>query len=195
VHNRFGDADIKFTSTLELAEVVRRMANIGASYPDIVSILETAERQKNLPGQLLVDAVPTANRMYLEAILGKDVTSKDDDAVKRASASKQRPSRRWLLGLFARDTGTHGENQPATGPSKELTNRPVRGAQPRDDAAERTDRNAPTELDATDDAKKGALPDGSQAPPKDDSVQKAEVEETTHARRRLFDFFRGGDDS
>ena len=87
VPSRFGDADTKLTTTLELAEVVRRMANLGASYPDIVAILETAQRQKNLPGQLVVDAVPSSNRMYLEAILGKDVTSKRDDAVKRTSAA------------------------------------------------------------------------------------------------------------
>ena len=70
---------------LELSDVVRRLANLGAGYPEIVAMLEKANRQRNLPGQLVVDAVPSANTQYLEAILGKDITGKRDDAVKRAS--------------------------------------------------------------------------------------------------------------
>ena len=85
VPSRFGDADTKITSTLELAEVLRRLANLGAGYPEIVSVLETAQRQKNLAGELVVDAVPIASSSYLEAVLGKDITGKRDDAVKRTS--------------------------------------------------------------------------------------------------------------
>src|SRR5262249_11787263 len=48
VPNRSGDADIKLTASLELAEVIRRLANVGAAYPDIVAVLESAQRQKNL---------------------------------------------------------------------------------------------------------------------------------------------------
>ena len=59
VPSQYGDADTKITSTLELPEVLRRLANLGAGYPDVVSVLETAQRQKNLPGELVVDAVPT----------------------------------------------------------------------------------------------------------------------------------------
>ena len=46
VPSRFGDADVKITTTLELAEVVRKTASLGATYPQIVAILETAKRQK-----------------------------------------------------------------------------------------------------------------------------------------------------
>ena len=38
--------------------MIRQAANIGAAYPEIVAILEDANRQKNLPGLLVVDAVP-----------------------------------------------------------------------------------------------------------------------------------------
>ena len=45
-------------SSLELGDVIRQTANLGANYPEIVAILQAAERQKNLPGPLVVDAVP-----------------------------------------------------------------------------------------------------------------------------------------
>ena len=86
VPSRFGDADIKITTSLELADVVRKTANLGATYPQIVAILENAKRQRNLAGELVVDAVPVSNRVYLEAVLGKDTTAKRDDSVKRTSA-------------------------------------------------------------------------------------------------------------
>ena len=110
VPSRFSDVDTKVTTTLELADVVRRTANLGASYPDIVAILETAHRQKNLPGQLVVDAVPRSNRDYLQAIMGKDVTGKRDDAVKRTSASS-RSNRRWFFGMFGRSTDSPGQKR------------------------------------------------------------------------------------
>ena len=78
VPSRFGDADVKTTTSLELAEIVRKMANLGASYPQIVAVLENGKRQRNLTGELVVDAVPVSNRVYLDAVLGKDTTTKRD---------------------------------------------------------------------------------------------------------------------
>ena len=88
VASRSGEGDTKISTTLDIAEVVKRTANLGATYPDVVAILERADRQKNLPGKLVVDAVPTANSKYLEAVLGKDLTGKRDDAVKRTLGGK-----------------------------------------------------------------------------------------------------------
>ena len=85
VPSRFGDADVKMTTSLELAEVVRKTASLGATYPQIVAVLENAKRQRNLAGDLVVDAVPVSNRVYLEAVLGKDTTAKRDDSLKRTS--------------------------------------------------------------------------------------------------------------
>ena len=73
------------TSSLQLSEVIRKAANLGATYPQIVAVLENAKRQRNLSGALVVDAVPVSNRGYLEAVLGKDKTGKRDEAVKRTS--------------------------------------------------------------------------------------------------------------
>ena len=56
----------------------------GANYPEVVELLEAAFRQKNLPGALVVDAVPAANPVYTEAQLkGLDVTAKKDSALQK----------------------------------------------------------------------------------------------------------------
>jgi hypothetical protein len=86
-----GDSDAKVAASLELGDVIRRTANLGAKYPDILSILQAAERQKNLPGPLVVDAVPGNSPVYLEAALfGKDTTAKKDDAVQQAKHESER---------------------------------------------------------------------------------------------------------
>ncbi len=94
VPNRFSDGDVKINTSLDLADVIRQMANLGASYPEIVSILETANQRHNLAGTLVVDAVPSSSRLYLEAVLGKDTTAKKDDSVKRTSGATSKPKRR-----------------------------------------------------------------------------------------------------
>ena len=104
VPSRFGDSDVKLTTSLELADIVRKTASLGATYPQIVAILEAAKRQKNLSGQLVVDAVPASNKVYLEAVLGKDTTAKRDDSLKRTSAETSRSGRRRFFGIFGRES-------------------------------------------------------------------------------------------
>ena len=89
VPSKFGDSDVKLRTSLELAEVIRRVANLGTTYPEVVAILDAANRQKNLPGALVVDAVPESNMDYLQAaILGKDPKAKVDPAVQRAFSGR-----------------------------------------------------------------------------------------------------------
>ena len=126
VPSQFGDADVKLTTSLELADVVRKTASLGATYPQIVAILENAKRQRNLAGDLVVDAVPVSNRVYLEAVLGKDTTAKRDDSLKRTSGETARPGRRRLLGIFGRDTDTPAKRQLRDGRSKDATNKSAR---------------------------------------------------------------------
>ena len=68
---------MKVTSALEVAEVVRQLANIYATYPDVVAILAAASNQKNLPGPFVIDAVPSANDAYETAQLAGAVIKKD----------------------------------------------------------------------------------------------------------------------
>lgn len=97
VPSRFADADAKVVATLELGDVLRQAANLGANYPEIVAILQAAERQRNLPGPLVVDAVPGASPVYVQAALfGKDTTKKDD-AVQKTKLETTASKRKCLL--------------------------------------------------------------------------------------------------
>jgi hypothetical protein len=189
VASRFGDSDTKLTTSLELAEVIRQAANLGSSYPEIVSILETAHRQRNLPGQLVVDAVPSASPVYLEAILGHDTSAKRDDAVKRAAAETSRPRWRRLFSRFNRasdpnptPSATQDAPRPADPtPATPTNSRPATSASP--------DSTAPGDT-----PKRDAPPNGATAK-KDDAVQKTSAETPPPPpRRRLFDFFRRSDE-
>ena len=110
IPSRFGDGETKLTTSLELSDIVRKTASLGATYPQIVAILEAAKRQKNLSGELVVDAVPASNKVYLEAVLGKDTTAKRDDSLKRASGETSRSGRRRFFGLFGRDSDDSDRN-------------------------------------------------------------------------------------
>ncbi len=82
-------------------------------------ILENANRQKNLPGLLVVNAVPVANTVYLEAILGRDTSAKRDEAINRTSRETFRP--RWrIFSLFNRNSDTN----PAPPSSQDPVSRP-----------------------------------------------------------------------
>jgi hypothetical protein len=87
----------RVNSPLELAEVIRRMANLGASYPEIAAVLNSAAAQKNLPGPYVVDAIPAVNKAYDEAQLAGEMSRKDD-GLKKASFDddEKRP------GMFSR---------------------------------------------------------------------------------------------
>jgi hypothetical protein len=105
VPSRFSDSDQRVRSTLELGDVIRRAANLGATYPEIVKILEAAQRQRNLAGPLVVDAVPGASPAYLEAQLaGRNLDAKKDDAVEKSGLSKpeDKTRRRGLFDWFRR---------------------------------------------------------------------------------------------
>lgn len=98
---RLGDSDSKVQSSLELGAVIRQTANLGASYPEIVTILQDASRQKNLAGPLVVDAVPPSSPLYNEAqILGRDTTAKKDDELRQTKLTS--PKRPGFFGLFRR---------------------------------------------------------------------------------------------
>ncbi len=73
----------KVMAPLALSEVIREIANLGATYPDLVGILQVASHQKNLPGPLVIDAVPEAMPDYDAAQLaGVDATA--DPSVRQA---------------------------------------------------------------------------------------------------------------
>jgi flagellar basal body P-ring protein FlgI len=181
VPSAFADSDTKLTSSLELAEVLRRLANLGAGYPEVVSVLETAQRQRNLAGELVVDAVPIAGSGYLEAVMGKDITGKRDDAVKRTSGS----SRRRFFGLFG------GEPDP---PSKRRSVASQNAQAP----LEMPPLPDPTPTPGSDGPAGTNAINGDSKPAskgkRDEAVERTGGDEP-QPRRRLSDFFRKNDDS
>jgi flagellar basal body P-ring protein FlgI len=190
VASQFADSDTKLTSSLELAEVLRRLANLGAGYPEIVSVLETAQRQKNLAGELVVDAVPIAGSSYLEAVLGKDITGKRDDAVKRTSGASSRSPRRRFFGLFG------GEPDPpakARSSSASQDQKAPMEMPPLPETSPTTGSGGPTGSPAGTNAKNGDSKAVSDAK-SDDSVERTSGD-GPQPRRRLSDFFRKNDDS
>lgn len=86
-------ADMKVVSSPALAAVVRELVQLNATYPEIVALLEQAHVQRNLPGPLVVDALPAATPKYREAQLeGLKVAeetkgARKDGAVGRASTN------------------------------------------------------------------------------------------------------------
>lgn len=96
----------RVSAPLDIVEIVRQAVRLEATYPEVVDILAGAARQKNLPGPLIVDAIPLPDKAYSEAqLLGsaeKDKAKKDDD-LKKASAEEKAKKPRLLgriKGLF-----------------------------------------------------------------------------------------------
>lgn len=62
------DADPKRkTVSTNLIEIIRTAAEMGANYPDIVQMMLEAEAQHNLEGELGIDRLPQAGRVFLRA--------------------------------------------------------------------------------------------------------------------------------
>jgi len=56
--------DHQVTIGANLAEVIRAVGKLKASYPDVAQMLVQADRQSNLDGRLEIDALPRAGRYY-----------------------------------------------------------------------------------------------------------------------------------
>ncbi len=56
--------DEKVITSTNLADVIRAIGNMKATYPDVAQLLVQADRQSNLSGRLEIDAMPQAGRYY-----------------------------------------------------------------------------------------------------------------------------------
>lgn len=59
-----GKQDQERTVSTKLADVIRAVGELGASYPDVAVLLTQAKRQSNLTARLEFDALPEAGRFY-----------------------------------------------------------------------------------------------------------------------------------
>jgi flagellar basal body P-ring protein FlgI len=99
-----GQPDNRVICSLELDDVIRQAARTGANYPEVVAILSGASAQKNLPGPLMVDALPMPSKAYTEIQLLGEASKKDDSVQKAKAEAPAKPKRTSLLrGLFDRD--------------------------------------------------------------------------------------------
>lgn len=71
-----GEPDRRKTVSTRIADVIRTLAEFGASYPDVAQLLAEADRQYNLPGRIEIDALPQAGRVYVRPA-GPDGTEPD----------------------------------------------------------------------------------------------------------------------
>jgi hypothetical protein len=96
-HDTLDQPDSRVVAPLDIAAVIKEATRVGATYPEIVAILAGAAKQKNLPGPLVVDAIPLPDKAYSEAQLLGD-KSKKDDALKKTSGEEKKKT--GLLGKF-----------------------------------------------------------------------------------------------
>ncbi|MFQ5731821.1 MAG: flagellar basal body P-ring protein FlgI [Planctomycetaceae bacterium] len=59
-----GERDRRKVISSRVADVIRTVAEFGATYPQVAQLLYQAHRQHNLPGRIEIDALPKAGRVY-----------------------------------------------------------------------------------------------------------------------------------
>ena len=59
-----GQADEQRTVSTRIADVIRAIGELEATYPDTAQMLVQAQRQGNIPGRLEMDALPQSGRIY-----------------------------------------------------------------------------------------------------------------------------------
>jgi flagellar basal body P-ring protein FlgI len=59
-----GKREMRKTISTRVADVIRTVAEFGASYPEVAQLLTQAHRQHILPGSVELDALPEAGRIY-----------------------------------------------------------------------------------------------------------------------------------
>jgi flagellar basal body P-ring protein FlgI len=100
--HRAGEPGRRKEVSTNLSDVIRTVAEFGASYPDIAQLLVQAERQNNLAGRLEIDALPRSGRLY---------TRPGDEEFAVASTKKARVGKTSMApNLFA--VPNDGKTQP-----------------------------------------------------------------------------------
>lgn len=59
-----GERDRRKEISTRVADVIRTVAEFGATYPEVAQLLYQAHRQHNLPARIEIDALPEAGRVY-----------------------------------------------------------------------------------------------------------------------------------
>jgi flagellar basal body P-ring protein FlgI len=100
--------DLKVETSLDLTEVIPQMSRMGASYPQILSVLQSAAKQGNLNGPVVVDssldppAAKPETQLAAENEKNDGKGLKKDDAVGKASLQSPTPRRGAFSRIFRR---------------------------------------------------------------------------------------------
>ncbi|MDG1897743.1 MAG: flagellar basal body P-ring protein FlgI [Fuerstiella sp.] len=67
----------RYVVSTNLVEIIHSVAGLGASYPDVVQMLLEADAQHNLAGELGIDRLPQAGRVFLRRSGASGTTEKE----------------------------------------------------------------------------------------------------------------------
>ena len=76
-----GEDDQREVVSTRVADVIRAVAKLGATYPDIAQFLIQAARQENTSGRLEFDALPQAGRIYYRPVNAESPTTESNTKV------------------------------------------------------------------------------------------------------------------
>ena len=86
-----GEEDQQRTVQPRVADVLTACAELGARYPDLVSLLLEAESQHNLAGTIAIDALPQGGRIYTEKPDGDEEETDDESMADASMAAEDTP--------------------------------------------------------------------------------------------------------
>ncbi len=85
------EADQKRTVSTKIDEVIRAVAELGGTYPDVVQMLQEAKASGALPSRFEIDAVPEAGRMYQRVATDGGEANKQSDNATKADSDNMAP--------------------------------------------------------------------------------------------------------
>ena len=94
------EADQKRVVSTRVDEVIRAVAELGGTYPDVVQMLQEAKAAGALPSRFEIDALPEAGRTYDEGLAGGD-----NGGVEQSNNSGKSVSGNHAPDLFSKSTG------------------------------------------------------------------------------------------
>jgi hypothetical protein len=86
------DMPVRKPASLALADIIRTMANMGGTYPDVVDLLQQAHKDKTLSGALRVDALPQGISVEELARLGRQGSLNEDSTLQARPDPRATPT-------------------------------------------------------------------------------------------------------
>ncbi len=104
-----GQPDQKRIVSTKVDDVIRAIAELGGTYPDVVQALQQAKTKNVLASRFEVDALPKAGRSYQRAV----VAGENDPVGSPTAEDDVNPPQRRSLSLFGRPRGSEPAEEGA----------------------------------------------------------------------------------